>query len=72
MTKSNEMSPMRYAVVLAMADCNMRAIDAAEKLGIDHSTIIYHCKIIKKITGKDPRNFYDLVELVCLVKGEEI
>lgn len=68
----DEMTPMRCKVVLALADCNMRANAAARKLYLDHSAVLYHVKIIKNITGKDPRNFYDLVDLVEMVKEEKI
>ena len=68
----NEITPIRRAIILALADCRMRANAAARQLYLDHSCVLYHIKIIKAITGKDPRNFYDLVELVRLVKEEEI
>lgn len=65
----DEMTPVRCDIVLAMADCSMRANAAARKLYMDHSTVLYHLKIIKAITGKDPMNFYDLGELVQMAKG---
>lgn len=70
MSRKDEITPMRCKVILALADCNMRANAAARKLFLDHSAVLYHIKLIKKITGKDPRKFYDLVELVYMVKGE--
>lgn len=66
----DEMTRTRCKVVLALADCNMRANAAARMLHLDHSCVLYHIKIIKNITGKDARNFYDLVDLVEMVKGE--
>ena len=70
MSQKNEMTRTRCKVVLALADCNMRANAAARKLYLDHSAVNYHIKLIKAITGKDPRKFYELVELVKMVKGE--
>ena len=35
---------------------------------MDHSTLLYHLKLIKAITGKDPMNFYDLIDLVRIVR----
>lgn len=65
----SEMTPVRCEIVLALADCSMRAAAAARQLYMDHTTVLYHIKIIKSITGKDPMNFYDLGELVAMVKG---
>lgn len=68
----DEMTPVRCDIVLALADCRMRAATAAKKLYMDNSTVRYHIGIIKSITGKDPMNFYDLGELVKMVKvGED-
>ena len=68
----DEITPIRRAIILTLADCRMRANAAAKKLHLDHSSVLYHIKIIKNITGKDARNFYDLVELVQMVKEERI
>ena len=66
----NEITSIRREIILALADCSMRASAAAKKLYIDHTTVIYHIRAIKAITGKDPRNFYDLFDLVQMVKGD--
>lgn len=68
----DEITPIRRAIILALADCRMRVNAAAKMLYIDHTSVLYHIKIIKNITGKDARNFYDLVELVRMVKGDGI
>ena len=65
----DEMTPLRRKIILALADCSMVVSAAARKLYIDHTTVFYHMRIIKQITGKDPRNFYDLCDLVQMVKG---
>lgn len=65
----DQMTSVRCEIILALADCSMRANAAARKLYLDHTTVLYHIKIIKAITGKDPMNFYDLFNLVQLVKG---
>ena len=65
----DKMTPVRCEIVLALADCQMRAAAAARKLYMDHTSVLYHIKVIKNITGKDPMNFYDLCELVGMVKG---
>ena len=56
-------------VVLAFADCGMNVSKASKKIFRDRNTVLYHVKRIREATGKDPMNFYDLVELVEGVKG---
>ena len=68
--KSFEMTPTRCRVILALAECDMSANAASKKLFMDSSTVVYHIRRIKAITGKDPRKFFDLVDLVAMVKGE--
>lgn len=68
----DQITPVRRDIILALADCRMRAYAVGKKLYMDHSTVLYHMKIIKSITGLDPKNFYDLYKLVEMVnKGEE-
>ena len=64
----DEMTPIRCKIVQAMADCNLCVIKAARALYMDHSTIHYHIKLIKAITGKDPRKFHDLCQLLQMMK----
>lgn len=71
MSKKDEITPVRKAVILALAECNMSGNAAAKKLFLDQSCVSYHIKLIKAITGKNPRKFYDLVDLVAMVKGEK-
>lgn len=66
----DKITPIRREIILALADCNMNVMATARKLFRDHSTVRYHIRIIKRITGLDPMNFYDLCELVACVKGE--
>lgn len=65
----DQITPIRREVILALADCGMRPTSVAKKLYIDHSTVRYHIRIIKAITGLDPMDFYDLGDLVASVKG---
>lgn len=64
----DEMTPVRCQVVLALADTGMRAAAAGRKLHLDHSCVLYHMKLIKAITGLDPKDFYDLGKLVQMAK----
>ena len=51
-------------VILALADNNMNISAAANSLFMHRSTVEYHIKRIKQITGLDAKNFYDLTKLV--------
>lgn len=64
----DEMTPVRCEIVLALADTGTRATAAARKLYMNHSTVLYHMKLIKAITGLDPKDFYDLGKLVQMAK----
>ena len=68
----DEMTPVRCDIILALADNQMSISKAARKLFMNRASVVYHVKLIKAITGKDPLNFYDLLELVQRVKGEKI
>ena len=72
MSKKDQMTPVRCEIVLALADCAMNANAAAKKIYMNHSTVQYHIKIIKAVTGKNPRNFYDLYDLVQMVKEAKL
>lgn len=62
----DKMTPIRWEIVQALANNRMRVSEAARALHMDRSTVLYHLGMIKAITGKDPMNFYDLVDLVWM------
>lgn len=65
------MSPRRLEVVRAYADSGMNVTAAARALGCSSDTIRHHLAMVKKKTGLDPRNFWDLARLLGLrQKGE--
>lgn len=68
----DEMTPVRYDIILALADNQMRISQTARKLFLDRNTVVYHIGLIKSITGKDPMNFYDLCQLVQMAKGQRV
>ena len=62
-------------IVLALAANNMNISDTARAVFMHRNTVVYHIAKIKKMTGLDPANFYDLHKLVNMVKrryGNEI
>lgn len=61
-------------IILALAGNRMNVSDAARKLYMHRNTVIYHINKVKKRTGFDPLDFYDLVKLVIVARsvlGEE-
>lgn len=58
-------------IILAFAENNMNVCETARKSVYHRNSIDYHLRNIKHKTGLDPKRFYDLVELVRQVKGEE-
>lgn len=55
-------------IIVALADCRMNVSEAARQLYAHRNTVAYHIRRIKKITGKDPLNFYDLCDLMKAVR----
>ena len=48
----------------------MRATETAYALNLHRNSILYRIGKIKKITGLDPMNFYDLHTLVKMARRE--
>ena len=55
-------------IILALADNGMKWKVAAREIDMHHNTVNYCLGKIYDNTGLDPRNFYDLHELVQMVK----
>lgn len=56
-------------IIKAYAAHNMNVSATAKDLYMHHNTVIYHLGKIRAETGLDPRQFYDLVELVKRFEG---
>lgn len=55
-------------IVLALAQCSMNIREVAVKLNYHRNTVVYHVEKIRKITGLNPRNFFDLGELLTIAR----
>ena len=58
------MDELDIKVILGLADNRMRISETARVLYVHRNTVIYHIDRIKRLTGLDPLNFYDLYALV--------
>ena len=61
---------MEQDIILAFARNDMRVTHAEKELFMSLGSFHYHMKKIKEKTGLDPKNFYELIELVKEAKGE--
>lgn len=62
-------------MIVAFARCGMRLRTAADMVFYNKGTLVYRFDRIKRETGLDPRNFFDLVELYDIavnVLGDEL
>lgn len=59
-------------IILKLADNRMNICEVGRILFLHRNTVSYHIGKIKKLTGLDPLNFYDLHKLVEQVKDGDI
>ena len=62
------MNERERQAVLMMAECNMNSSLVARKMGCQRNSVIWALDKVQEKTGLDPRNFYDLVKLIEMVK----
>lgn len=65
------LSELHRNVIFAMSNANMNISEAAKLMYMHRNSIVYNIEMITKRTGKNPINFYDLIQLVELAKTEE-
>lgn len=58
-----QLSDMTWDVLRAYASSNMNIKETGRVLYIHANSARYHLELVKKITGLNPFNFYDLVQL---------
>jgi sugar diacid utilization regulator len=69
-TKVTTLDEVDYRVILALAENNMRATETACVMHRNRNGILYRIGKIKRITGLDPMNFYDLCKLVEMARKD--
>ena len=67
----NRLNQMEKDIILSFARNDMRVISAGKELFMSYGSVHYHMKKIKEKTGLDPKKFYELIELVKEVKGDD-
>lgn len=51
-------------ILVAFAENGMKCSRTADAVFLHHNSVEYHLRKIKKETGLDPRNLYDLIKLL--------
>ena len=65
------MTKLDAQAVLTFADCNMNAAEASRRMYMHRNSVTYHLDKVKRDTGLDAQNFYDLIKLVDMIKEEQ-
>ena len=65
--KTPELNSADVDVIRAMARCDMDSTKAAQELHYHVGSVKYHIQRIKRITGLNPRRFFNLQELLRIV-----
>ena len=66
-----ELTELEKRIVLNFARCNMSITKTAQKMNYARNSIAYHLRQVKKKTGRDPKKFYELAQLVLIIKRGE-
>lgn len=64
------LTPADKEIVLALAENNMCVSRVAKNCNYHRNSVAYHLESVRKKTKLDPYNFYDLIELVTVIKKE--
>lgn len=65
------MNYLQRKIVIAMCQNDMNASRVARTERYHSNTILYHLDQIKKITGLNPKSFFDLIKLYEMATKEE-
>ena len=66
-----ELDARETEIILRMAECSLNVSEAAEKMYMCRTTLVYNIEKLMKKTGLDARKFYDLVKLLDLLEKKE-
>ena len=64
------MTPLDREIIKGLADNDMSIMAVAKSMFMHRNTVLYHIDKVQRETGLDPRNFYDLAELLERMSDE--
>ena len=59
-------------IILALAEKRMNATEVSRAVFMHRNSVVYHIEKIKRITGLNPLDFYDLHRLLQMLKKEDV
>ena len=65
------MTPLDREIIKGLADNDMSIMAVAKGLFMHRNTVLYHIDKVQRETGLDPRNFYDLAELLERLEADD-
>lgn len=68
MAKPTKLNETQARIILAMAQNGLKVQPAAQALHYSRTGADYHVHRIRELTGKDPRDFYDMCDLLVIAK----
>ena len=64
-----QLTEQQKSIIRSMCDNNLSISAVARDLNYHRNAIMYHVERIQKITGLNPKRYYDLMELEKMIGG---
>ena len=58
-------------ILIALVESGMNQSEVARRLHVHRNTVVYRLNKMRKTTGLNPLNVYDLIELIKRIKEEK-
>lgn len=71
MHRKTTLSDTDREIIRRMVELDLNVTETAREMWLHRNSVVHHCGSIKRITGYDPRRFYDEVKLLKLLEQEE-
>lgn len=62
------MTKQESRIIIALANNKLSALRAAKSLNYHRNTILYHVRNVRKETGLDPYDFFDMQTLYAMAQ----
>ena len=62
------MTKQESKIIIALANNKLSALRAAKSLNYHRNTILYHVRKVRKDTGLDPYDFFDMQKLYPIAR----